>query len=317
MNQLRVLPRSSIFLTEVLDGLSRPQKHLPCKYFYDERGSHLFERICELPEYYPTRTELAILRRHRQQIVARFGPSCGLIEFGSGASLKTRLLLQELGEAVYFPVDISAEQLKLTARRLAFDFPQIEIQPVCADFTRFFELPQPVRRINRRIVYFSGSTIGNFSPEEARHLLRRIAHLVGPGGGLLIGVDLHKDPALLEPAYNDQAGVTAAFNLNLLSRINRELGADFVLDRFVHQAIYNREHRRIEMHLVSLIEQMVHLAGRRFSFHRGESICTEYSYKYRLHDFDQLARSAGFTLRDIWTDEQQLFSVQFAQVSAS
>ena len=303
------------FQRDVLAGLSRRDRHLPCKYFYDERGSQLFERICELPEYYPTRCELAILEAHAGAMASRLGAGCVLVEYGSGSSRKTRLLLDRLIEPrAYVPVDISREHLLASARRLAADYPHLEVVPLCADFTRPFRLPGSVT--GRRAVYFSGSTIGNFGPADATALLRQIAHLVGPGGGLLIGVDLKKDRAILEPAYDDARGVTAAFNLNLLARINRELGADFVLDRFRHRAVWNEAHGRIEMHLVSLEAQTVHLAGHSFHLARNETICTEHSHKYRVEDFAELARNAGLEVRAGWTDEAGLFGVQYAEATS-
>jgi dimethylhistidine N-methyltransferase len=310
----RLSSSSREFLRDVLAGLSAPARHLPCKYFYDEHGSHLFERICELPEYYPTRCELAILESHAGDMAALIGPGCVLVEYGSGASRKTRLLLDRLvSPRAYVPVDISREQLLASARRLAADYPHITVAPICADFTRPFRLPD--LGAGRRVVYFSGSTIGNFGPVESVALLREINRLVGPGGGLLIGVDLKKDRRILEPAYDDAQGVTAAFNLNLLARINRELGADFALDSFRHHAFWNEEAGRIEMHLVSRRSQTVHLAGRAFHLKREETICTEYSHKYSLEDFAQLASAAGLEVRAVWTDEAGLFSVQYAEAS--
>jgi dimethylhistidine N-methyltransferase len=301
------------FLADVLAGLARPDKHLPCKYFYDERGSRLFDRICELPEYYPTRCELAILRRDAAEMVGRFPPGAALVEYGSGSGLKTRLLLEQLGEGTYYPVDISREHLLQSARRLAREFLHIDVVPVCADFTKPFMLPRAARLPRQRVVYFSGSTISNFGPPEAVGLLRQIARLIGPGGGLLIGVDLRKDRAILEPAYDDAAGVTAAFNLNLLARVNRELGGDFALDRFRHHAFWNEQHGRIEIHLVSLEQQVVTVAGRRFPLAAGETICTEYSYKFSVEEFARLAEAAGLDVREVWRDAAGLFSVQYAQ----
>jgi L-histidine N-alpha-methyltransferase len=302
------------FLRDVLDGLAREPKVLPCKYFYDARGSELFERICELEEYYPTRCEAEILRNQAAEMAALFGPRCVLIEYGSGSSRKTRLLLDRLNEpAAYVPVDISAEHLLHSARALAIRYPGLAIRPVAADFTRSFSLP-PLPSATRRVVFFSGSTVGNFHPSEAVGLLTHIARLVGTGGGLLIGVDLKKDRATLERAYDDREGVTAAFNLNLLVRINRELGADFAIDRFRHRALYDEVLGRIEMHLVSAETQPVHVADRAFQFARGESICTEYSYKYSISDFRALAARAGFTVDRVWTDEGSLYSVQYLSV---
>jgi dimethylhistidine N-methyltransferase len=312
---LRAAGRDPTFLADVLEGLSRPDKHLPCKYLYDERGSWLFDRICELPEYYPTRCELAILRRHAAAMVARFPDGAALVEYGAGSGVKTRLLLRQLGQGTYFPVDISRQHLLHSTRRLAEEFPRVEVVPVCADFTRPFALPHAERFPRRRVVYFSGSTISNFGPAEAVELLRQIARLVGRGGGLLIGVDLKKDRAIVEPAYDDAAGVTAAFNLNLLARINRELGGDFVLGRFRHRAFWDEEHGRIEMHLVSREAQEVSVGDRRFALAAGETICTEHSYKFSVEGFAALARAAGLEVTDVWTDERGWFSVQYAVAS--
>lgn len=305
--------RDHTFLADVLAGLSLPEKRLPCKYFYDECGSRLFEQICELPEYYPTRTELGILRAHAEEISDYFGPLCGLIEYGSGSSRKTRLLLERLRDGIYYPVDISREHLHGTAERLAREFSGVEVVPVHADFTRPFALPASRRPVRRRVAYFSGSTIGNFPPGEAVILLGQIAQQIGPGGGLLIGVDRKKDRAILEAAYDDASGVTAAFNLNLLARINRELGGDFALDRFAHRAFYNELHGRIEMHLVSQVPQVAHLGGLRFPLRQGETICTEYSYKFSLDDFARLAATADLTVHQVWCDPENLFSVQYLE----
>jgi dimethylhistidine N-methyltransferase len=309
-------PASSEFLRDVLAGLSRPSKHLACKYFYDEAGSQLFDQICDLPEYYPTRTELAILKHHAPEMADLLGPGCVVIEYGSGSSLKTRLLLDAVHRppAAYVPVDISHEHLHKSARTLAQQYPDIEVVPVCADFTQPFDLPALQGSYQRRVVYFSGSTIGNFGPLEAYHLLAQIGKLAGVGGGLLIAADLKKDPSILEPAYNDAAGVTAMFNLNLLARINRELGADFALDQFRHHACYNAKVGRIEMYLISNVAQAVHVGGHRFDFAAGERICTEYSYKYGLEEFADLARQAGLSVDRVWTDPQGLFSVQMLTV---
>ena len=299
------------FLREVLQGLSQPHKRLPCKYFYDETGAKLFERICELDEYYPTRCELNILRSHGRDIATRLGPGVVLIEYGSGSSRKTCLLLDRLHQpAAYLPVDLSGEQLRQTARNLARRYPHLPVHPVEADFTHAFPLP-PIDPSARRVVYFSGSTIGNFEPPAARQLLAGIAELCGPEGGLLIGVDLKKDPQVLHAAYNDQQGVTAAFNRNLLVRINRELGADFDPDVFDHYAFYNPVAGRIEMHLVSRSSQTIPIAGTAFDFRTGESICTEYSYKYSLADFADLAARAGLSVRQVWLDKDERFSVQY------
>jgi L-histidine Nalpha-methyltransferase len=298
------------FLRDVLAGLGRAEKTLPCKYFYDRRGSELFDRICELDEYYHARCELAILREHTDEIAALFGPAPALIEYGSGSSLKTRLLLDRMAGGAYLPVDISGDHLLHAAACLARDYPHIGVIPVVADFSRPFAIP-PVT--GRRVVYFSGSTISNFAPDEAARLLGQIARQVGPGGGLLIGVDLKKDRSVLEPAYDDPRGVTAEFNLNLLARINRELGADFDLSAFRHRAVWNEGAGRIEMYLVSQRDQTVHLAGHTLPFRGGEAICTEHSYKFSLEEMADLAGRAGLAVRRVWTDDHRLFSVQYAE----
>jgi dimethylhistidine N-methyltransferase len=308
-------PCQATFLEEVLDGLARQPKQLACKYFYDDWGSRLFEDICALKEYYPTRTELAIMREAIEPIVAAIGPESLLIEYGSGNSLKTCLLLDHAPRlAGYIPIDISRAQLLRAVEGLANLYPRLRVWPVCADYTQAYELPPLPDVAARRVVFFPGSTIGNFDPREAADFLRHIAAVCGPGGGLLIGVDLKKDPRLLAEAYNDPRGVTAAFNLNLLQRINRELGADFKLDRFAHYAFYNPRAGRIEMHLVSLADQVVRLGGRAIRFDLGESIWTESSYKYALKEFERLAAGAGLSVRGVWTDPARLFSVQYLAV---
>ncbi|MBW2243007.1 MAG: L-histidine N(alpha)-methyltransferase [Deltaproteobacteria bacterium] len=304
-------PERERFLQEALAGLACEPKGLPCKYFYDERGSALFEEICELPEYYPTRTELEIMRLHAKEMATVLGKHCLLVEYGSGSSTKTRLLLDQLDSpAGYAPVDISRDHLLSTANRLAADYPGLEILPVCADFTRPFEVPASRIRPECVAVYFPGSTIGNFLPDGATALLRAAHAEVGPGGMLLIGVDLVKRPDVLERAYDDSAGVTAAFNENLLVRLNEELGADFDLERFSHRAHWNEADARIEMHLVSSVDQQVRLGGEVIEFAAGEAVCTEHSHKYTLENFATLADAAGFDVERIWTDPQRWFSVQ-------
>lgn len=313
--QLRVsdfIADGDAFRREVLDGLLRRRKRLACKFFYDEQGSRLFDRICALPEYYLTRTEMRIMRDHAADMAARIGPACELVEYGSGSSIKTRILLDALqSPGVYVPVDISREHLRRSAEALSHAYPTVEVLPVCADYTRDFELPVPDRSTRQRFVYFPGSTIGNFEPHEAFAFLRRVARVVGSGGGLLIGVDLKKDPTILHAAYNDAAGVTAAFNLNLLARINRELGGDFNLAHFQHYAYYNPGEGRIEMHLVSTAAQSVHIGPTTIRFERGESIHTECSHKYTPEQFAELAEWAGFDVAQVWTDADDLFSVQY------
>lgn len=304
-------PRLREFRRDVLLGLRRRPRSLPCKHFYDQRGSQLFDQICALDEYYPTRTELAIMRTHAREMAARVGRECILVEYGSGSSLKTRVLLEQLVKpAAYVPVDISLQHLQNSAARLAEHFPDVPVYPVCADFTRPFRLPKIEEPFNRIVVYFPGSTIGNFAPVDAVELLKGMARLTGQGGGLLIGVDLKKDRAVLERAYNDGRGITAAFNRNLLVRINRELEGDFRLDRFEHRAFYNQELGRIEMHLVSLADQTVRVGSTALRFRRGETIHTENSYKHSLSGFRALAAEAGISIEQVWTDADQLFSVQ-------
>jgi len=305
-------PGRDRFLTEVLAGLRRRRKRLPCKYFYDEAGSALFDRICELDEYYLTRTELAIMRQHAGEMAEAIGEGCLLIEYGSGSSVKTRVLLDRLASpAGYVPIDISGEHLRNTAYTLSLAYPGLEVLPVCADYTTRFHLPALPQPPAKRVVYFPGSTIGNFEPHDAVLFLRGMARVCGPGGGLLIGVDLKKDPALLHAAYNDAQGVTASFNLNLLARLNREVGADFDLGAFAHYAFYNPRRGRVEMHLVSRRAECVNVGPERVRFEEGESVFTESSYKYAPDEFARLAAAAGFTARKVWTDAQSRFSVQY------
>ena len=303
-------PSAADFLAETIAGLSQTPRTLPCKYFYDERGAELFGEICELPEYYITRTELAILSDYRAEISRSLGPRIQLIGLGTGAGTKTRILLEELEEpATYIPVDISREQLDESTGRFRKMFPRLEILPVAGDYLQSLELPTAKRERQRRVVYFPGSTIGNFEPQEAAKFLKRIARLCGPGGGLLIGVDLQKSADIIERAYNDSRGVTAKFNLNLLARANLELGANFDLSRWHHRAVYNPVDGRIEMNLISGDDQSVQIGDREFQFSRGEKIITEYSSKYSQDGFATLASAAGFEVGKLWTDDQKLFGV--------
>jgi dimethylhistidine N-methyltransferase len=303
---------ASQFRADVFRGLLAPEKKLPCKYFYDEVGSKLFEQITELEEYYPTRTELIIMERHVAEMAALLGPRCLLIEYGSGSSLKTRRLLDRLREpAGYVPIDVSGEFLRRSALALGEEYPDIEVLPLCADFTQPLGLPACRTVAGRRVVYFPGSTFGNFTPEAALALLRQTATLCGRGGALLLGIDLRKDPRVIESAYNDRQGVTAAFNRNILVRINRELGADFDIEQFIHMAFYNAAQRRIEMHLVSRRDQIARVARVPFFFAAGESIHTENSYKYSLRDLADLAGAGGFAVERVWTDDRQYFSVAY------
>ena len=303
-------PVVETFLDEVQAGLRMAPRRLPCKYFYDQRGSRLFDQICELDEYYLTRTELSIMRRYAPEMTEQIGPGVMLIEYGSGSSVKTRILLGHLLDPVsYVPVDISRKHLQEAADRLSLAYPDIEVLPVCADFTEEFELPVSARVPSHNAVYFPGSTIGNFQPDVAIEMLSRIAPLCGTGGGLLIGIDLHKDTPTIEAAYNDARGVTAEFNLNLLHRINRELDGDFDLDQFEHYASYNVDLGRVEIHLVSQCDQRVTIGDESFDFDKNESICTEYSHKYTVEGFAAMAADAGLTLRRTWTDDDRHFAV--------
>ena len=309
-------PEQEDFRTAVLEGLAKPHKSLPCKFFYDAVGSALFDRICEQPEYYPTRTEIGILTAAAPRIAALAGRGGVLVEYGSGSSGKTRLLLDALAPEVYMPIDISRQHMLGACHALARDYPALHLLAVCADYTRPLTLPRQGRGGQRRLAFFPGSSIGNFAPLEALRFLKNVAQQLDPGDGLLIGVDLKKDPAILNAAYNDAAGVTAAFNLNLLARCNRELGADFDLDAFAHRAFYNAAAGRIEMHLDSRRAQTVRVAGQRFAFSAGESIHTENSYKYRVDEFQRLATQAGFAPVQTWTDAAGLFSVHVLQKPA-
>ena len=300
-------PARGTFLDDVLRGLSAPARTLPPKYFYDARGCALFQRICELPEYYPTRTELAMMRDHAAAMAAMLGKGCSLIEFGSGEGIKTEILISALRPARYLPVDIAREALMASAQRIAARHAPLQVTAVCADYLAPLELPRVA--VSPRVLYFPGSTIGNLTPGEALQFLIRSRDIAGPGGAMLVGVDLKKDPARLYAAYNDAQGVTAAFNLNLLARINRELGADFDLAGFRHVAFYDLSRGRIEMHLESRRAQAVILAGRRFEFAPGERIHTENSCKYGSEEFSALAVAAGFRPQAVWIDPQRLFSV--------
>jgi len=295
----------------VIAGLSSMPKTLPCKLLYDERGSQLFEQICELPSYYPTRTETAIMHRHLPAMAERIGRRAMVIEFGSGAGDKSDLLLDALDDpAVFVPIEIDRTILMRSAEALNARFDDLTVLPICADYTQPIDLPDCDTAFDRRVIYFPGSTIGNFHPDEAQRFLAKAAGMVGPGDGLVIGVDLRKDADVLRAAYDDPEGVTAAFNLNLLRRINREAGGDFDLSKFAHEARWNADASRIEMHLVSQTDQVVRLNGKSFQFDQGESIHTECSYKYAPDDFAVLAGAAGWRREMIWTDAQERFSVQ-------
>lgn len=304
------------FVADILAGLRESPKRISPIYFYDARGSQLFDRICELPEYYPTRTETAILADHGVEMARCMGDDALLVEFGSGSSTKTRLLLDRLPTlSAYVPVDISRTHLLNAAHGIAAAYPGLEVLPVCADFTQPFPVPKPARPAQRVIAFFPGSTIGNFDPPEALSLLRVMHEIVGPGGGLIIGVDLVKDPAVLVRAYDDAAGVTAAFNLNVLVRLNRELKATFDLASFRHRAVWNAAANRIEMHLVSTRAQRASVAGEPVEFAAGEPIVTEHCHKYTVAGFGARAAGAGWTARRTWLDERGYFSVHYLEAS--
>ena len=301
-------------MSDVVAGLSKSDKALEPKYFYDERGSQLFDEITQLDEYYPTRTETGILNHNAGELAAIIGPEADLIEFGSGSSVKVRILLDSLdGLRSYVPVDISTEHLLQAAEDLAKDYPEVTIIPVAADFTERFDLPAELSG-GTRVGFFPGSTIGNFLPDQAVAFLKTAAETLGVGGTLIIGVDLKKDISTLEAAYNDAKGVTAEFNLNVLKRINRELDGDFQLDQFDHDAIYNADAGRIEMHLRSTEDQTVRVNGHTFEFQADETIHTESSYKYSVDEFHALAARAGFEAVKVWTDSDDLFSLHYLQV---
>jgi dimethylhistidine N-methyltransferase len=314
-------PREESFRAAVLRGLARRPRTLEPKWFYDRRGSELFERITGLPTYYPTRTELGILRAAARELALLLGPRVALVEYGSGSSAKVRLLLDALREPLaYVPIDISREFLWAASEALAADYPDLLVAPVCADWSRSVALPPAATAgARRRVVFFPGSTIGNLHPAAAERLLRGAARLAGRGGGLLVGVDTPKERAVLEAAYDDPQGVTADFNRNLLARINRELGGTFDLARFRHRAVWNEAPAtgapRVEMHLESRCDQTAAVAGRAFRFAAGETIHTECSYKYDVATFQALAARAGFAPRRVWTDPAGWFSVHWLHVA--
>jgi len=304
------------FRDDVFTGLSKPQKELPCKYFYDAQGSELFNAICRVEEYYPTRTETALLKTHGAEIAVLIGAGVYLIEYGCGSLVKTRILLDALKNPdVFVPIDISEEYLIQSARELADEYEGLDVRPLVADFTKPVTLPEKALSGGaRRVGFFPGSTIGNFDHEAAKMFLKTIADTLSSGGALLIGVDLKKDAAILNRAYDDAAGVTAAFNLNILGRINRELDGGFDLGGFSHKARYDANIGRVEMHLASEKEQTVEILGRDFRFRKGETIHTENSYKYTIDEFSDLAGSAGFLQTKTWTDDNDLFSIHFLVV---
>lgn len=299
-------------ISEIVAGLSQTRKTISPKYFYDERGSQLFDTITELPEYYLTDAELEIMRANVSEMAELVGKTASLIEFGSGSSLKTRILLEHLDDlAAYVPVDISEDHLWTSARQLRAEFPDLDVLPVVADFTRTFSLPTPKVMPLKNVVYFPGSTIGNFEHDAAMSLLRVMHQEAGDGGAMLIGVDLQKDAHIIQHAYNDDAGVTAEFNLNMLRHLNRSYGANFDLDSFEHSAVYDEDEGRVVIELISQAEQTVEVGNTAIEFANGETILTEYSHKYTLEGFASMAEAAGFAVAKVWTDNEGLFSVQY------
>ncbi len=302
---------------DVLHGLSQTPKQLPAKYLYDERGSSLFDDICTLEAYYPTRTEVQILDTHADDMAAHAGSKAALIEYGSGTSQKTHRLLKALRDpAAYVPIDIAREHLLSASERIAEAFPELPVFPVWADYTASVPMPVPAEAYSCAVAFYPGSTIGNFLPEQAVAFLQQVRNQVGGNGGLLIGADLKKDPDRLRRAYDDPQGVTAAFNKNVLVRLNRELDGDFAVDQFAHEARWVTKQNRIEMHLVSQAEQTVQVAGQSFAFEANESICTEYSHKYTLEGFEALLARANWQIQATWTDPDHLFSVHYAEPTA-
>jgi len=310
---VELAPIEEDFRTAALGGLARPRKSVPCRFLYDERGSELFAAICELPEYYITRTEVGVLAAHAADIAALAGPGCHLIEFGSGAGTKVRFLLDAFERpAAYTAIDISADALQRAALGVTGTFPGVDVTAVCADFTDPKRLPPSLfAGARRRIGFFPGSTIGNLTPDEAVTFLRGCRGVLGAGNAMIVGVDLKKDERVLNAAYNDGAGVTASFTLNLLARMNRELGADFDAARFEHDASYNAREGRMEIYLRSLMDQIVVVGGRRVPFAKGERVHIEYSYKYAVDEFQKLAARAGYRAAACWTDAAGLVSVHY------
>ncbi len=310
-------PKLSDFRQEVLVGLSKPQKSIPPKFFYDKQGSEIFEQICELEEYYPTRTELAIFKQHCEEIAALMGENCLIVEYGSGSSEKIRIFLDVLkNPSAYMPIDISKEHMLRASEEVARAYPKLDVLSVCGDYTQKLILPVYEKKpVKTKVIFFPGNTIGNLDYADAVELFSQAATLVGSGGGMLIGIDMKKDPQILHAAYNDAKGVTAAFNLNLLVRMNRDLSANFDLSSFSHYAFYSPQGSRIEMHLVSLKNQVVSVAKQEFDFSKGESIHTENSYKFNLEEFQELAEEGGFNLVKVWSDDNQFFSICYLSVA--
>ncbi len=305
----------SDFYQDIVSGLEKSPPTIASKYLYDDRGSRLFHQICDLPEYYPTRTELTLTRRHASDLAAQVGSRAQLIELGVGRGVKTRILLDELHDlAAYVPIDISPQELHRCVHCLRAQFPDIQIRPLCADYNEDFTLPD-ISFEGRTVFYYPGSTIGNFTPHIASQFLQRLSRYAGPRGALIVGVDLEKDPQILHAAYNDAGGITAEFNLNLLRRINRECRADFDLQKFRHRAVYQEDNKRIEMRLVSTHSQTVHFPDRTFHFDEGDFLVTEHSYKYTIEDFALLCEESGWRTRSLWSDRDALFSLWYLETA--
>src|SRR4026208_616458 len=306
--------RTDALTNGVLEGMRKQPRQLSPVWFYDELGSFLFDSICELPEYYLTRTELQIMRQHAADMAHHIGPDEAAMEFGSGTSTKTRELLTQLeSPSAYVPVDIARDHLLDAASAIARDYSSLRVIPICADFTRPFDLPVHVSTARRRVVYFPGSTLGNFDQEDARALLQRMRQIIGKNGAVLIGIDLKKDPRVLERAYNDHSGVTAEFNVNALRHLNRELGTDFDLEAFEHLAVWVENQSRVEMHLVSKRDQDVHVGDETVHIEKGEHLTTEFCHKYTLESFADLAAAAGLSVSRVWMDPAKQFSVQLLE----
>jgi L-histidine Nalpha-methyltransferase len=308
--------KDSLFASDVLSGLSEPQKVIPCQWLYDERGSVLFEDITQLPEYYPTRTETSILKACAHEIADFAGPNINLVEYGSGASVKTRLLLDALKDVhAYVPIDVSAEFLSDSADGLKADYPKLTVASVVGDFLSPISLPEQSKGAGRSVGFFPGSTIGNLSDEEIKSFFARARHDLGSDAAFVLGADLKKNVDRLIPAYDDAAGVTADFNLNLLVRVNRELAGDFVLEQFAHEARWNEARNRIEMHLVSLVDQNTRVCGQQFAFCEGETIHTENSRKFDQAELARLVETQGWQTTSVWTDDEDLFSVMMLEAA--
>lgn len=307
-------PKMGDLTAEVINGLKQRPRVLSPKFFYNEKGSQLFDSICKTSEYYPTKTETKIIQDNIAEIAESIGTGCLLVEPGSGNSRKVRELFDAIQPHAYLPVDISKAYLRKEAQAIAEEYPWLEVHAICADFTQAVELPyKPIEP--HRVAFFPGSSIGNFHPEQAITFLTNIADMIGTGGGLLIGVDLKKDEQILNAAYNDQAGFTAAFNKNLLTRINNDAGANFEPEQFRHHAFYNDLKGRVEMHLISQTKQQIIIDGQHFDFEKGDGIHTECSYKYHVNEFQQLAKQAGFVAKKVWIDDNNLFSLHYFEVA--